>query len=463
MAKILIIDDDKMVCDTLSQAVKGMGHEAEYALTLGEGMEKATSGHYDVVFLDVRLPDGSGLEALPRIRELPLSPEVIIITGYGDPSGAELAIKSGAWDYMEKPLSLKVITFSLMRALQYRDAKKGKRSPVALKLEGIVGSSLKMKVCYELLAQAAGSDANVLITGETGTGKELFARAIHNNSSRAKKSFVVIDCTALPATLVESMLFGYEKGAFTGADRSQDGLIKEADGGTLFLDEVGELPLSLQKPFLRVLQEKTFRPIGSKKEIRSDFRLIAATNRDLDKMVEAGRFRKDLLYRLRSFIIEIPPLREHIEDVKELAIYHMAKLCEHYGVKNKGFSPDFFDALMAYDWPGNVRELINALEWALTVAINEPILFPEHLPTYIRIQLMRTKATNEDLGMEEPTGRPRKELPTLKEFRKKMDRQYLKDLLSLTQGDIKEACRISGLSRSRLYALLKEHQLTLPK
>ncbi|RLA87515.1 MAG: sigma-54-dependent Fis family transcriptional regulator [Deltaproteobacteria bacterium] len=463
MAKILIIDDDKMVCDTLSQAVKGMGHEAEYALTLGEGMEKATSGHYDVVFLDVRLPDGSGLEALPRIRELPLSPEVIIITGYGDPSGAELAIKSGAWDYMEKPLSLKVITFSLMRALQYRDAKKGKRSPLALKLEGIVGSSPKMKVCYELLAQAAGSDANVLITGETGTGKELFARAIHNNSSRAKKSFVVIDCTALPATLVESMLFGYEKGAFTGADRSQDGLIKEADGGTLFLDEVGELPLSLQKPFLRVLQEKTFRPIGSKKEIRSDFRLIAATNRDLDKMVEAGRFRKDLLYRLRSFIIEIPPLREHIEDVKELAIYHMAKLCEHYGVKNKGFSPDFFDALMAYDWPGNVRELINALEWALTVAINEPILFPEHLPTYIRIQLMRTKATNEDLGMEEPTGRPRKELPTLKEFRKKMDRQYLKDLLSLTQGDIKEACRISGLSRSRLYALLKEHQLTLPK
>jgi len=463
MAKILIIDDDKMVCDTLSQAVKGMGHEAEYALTLGEGMEKATSGHYDVIFLDVRLPDGSGLEALPRIRELPLSPEVIIITGYGDPSGAELAIKSGAWDYMEKPLSLKVITFSLMRVLQYRDAKKGKRSPLALKLEGIVGSSPRMKVCYELLAQAAGSDANVLITGETGTGKELFARAIHNNSSRAKKSFVVIDCTALPATLVESMLFGYEKGAFTGADRSQDGLIKEADGGTLFLDEVGELPLSLQKPFLRVLQEKTFRPIGSKKEIRSDFRLIAATNRDLDKMVEAGRFRKDLLYRLRSFIIEIPPLREHIEDVKELAIYHMAKLCEHYGVKNKGFSPEFFDALMAYDWPGNVRELINALEWALTVAINEPILFPEHLPTYIRIQLMRTKATREDPGMEEPSGRPRKELPTLKEFRKKMDRQYLKDLLSLTQGDIKEACRISGLSRSRLYALLKEHQLTHPK
>ena len=463
MAKILIIDDDKMVCDTLSQAVKGMGHEAEYALTLGEGMEKATSGHYDVIFLDVRLPDGSGLEALPRIRELPLSPEVIIITGYGDPSGAELAIKSGAWDYMEKPLSLKVITFSLMRALQYRDAKKGKRSPLALKLEGIVGSSPRMKVCYELLAQAAGSDANVLITGETGTGKELFARAIHNNSSRAKKSFVVIDCTALPATLVESMLFGYEKGAFTGADRSQDGLIKEADGGTLFLDEVGELPLSLQKPFLRVLQEKTFRPIGSKKELRSNFRLIAATNRDLDKMVEAGRFRKDLLYRLRSFIIEIPPLREHIEDVKELAIYHMAKLCEHYGVKNKGFSPEFFDALMAYDWPGNVRELINALEWALTVAINEPILFPEHLPTYIRIQLMRTKATREDPVMEEPSGRPRKELPTLKEFRKKMDRQYLKDLLSLTQGDIKEACRISGLSRSRLYALLKEHQLTHPK
>jgi len=195
-----------------------------------------------------------------------------------------------------------------------------------------------LEACLDLVAQIANSRVNVLITGETGTGKENFAKAIHKNSSRAGKNFVVVDCTALPETLVESMLFGHEKGAFTGAEKARVGLIKEADGGTLFLDEVGELPLIVQKDFLRVLQENRFRPLGSNKEIESDFRLVSATNRDLERMVESGQFRKDLFFRLQSVIIELPPLRNRPRDIKDLAIHYVVKLCERYGMETKGFS-----------------------------------------------------------------------------------------------------------------------------
>ena len=305
--------------------------------------------------LDVRLPDGSGLEALPKIREVSYSPEVIIITGMGDPDGAELAINCGAWDYIEKPASIKQMTLPLMRTLEFREGKKAKRIPVLLKRENIIGNCPRMMEALEQLAQAASIDANVLITGETGTGKELFARAIHENSNRASGGFVMVDCTALPESLLESILFGHEKGAFTGADKSKDGLIKHADGGTLFLDEIGELPLSTQKAFLRVIQERRFRSIGGKEERRSDFRLIAATNRNLDQMVQKDLFRSDLLFRLRSFIIEVPPLRERVEDIKDLVTYYTNNFCSIYDIETKGFSPDFFDAMAKYNWPGNVR------------------------------------------------------------------------------------------------------------
>src|SRR4030042_306795 len=239
MAHILIIDDDEMMCDMLSTMVRQMGHHATCANTLQEGIKVWSSEDFDVVFLDVRLPDGSGLEVLPRIREASSAPEVIIITGFGDPDGAELAIKNGAWDYLEKPSSIKAMTLPLVRALQYREEKKARKSPVVLKREGIVGNSPPMKSCIDMVAQAANSDANVLITGETGTGKEIFAFAIHNNSRRADKNFVGVDCATLPVNLVESVLFGHEKGAFAGADRVQDGLIKQAHGGSVFFDGGG--------------------------------------------------------------------------------------------------------------------------------------------------------------------------------------------------------------------------------
>ena len=229
----------------------------------------------------------------------------------------------------------------------------------------------------------------MFIKGETGTGKELFARAIHSHSQRAENNFVIVDCTAIPGELVESMLFGYEKGAYTGAVKSRDGLIKQANGGTLFLDEVGELPLAIQKSFLRVIQEHRFRPVGYQQEIGSDFRLIVASNRDLEDMVRQGLFRDDLLFRLRSFTIEVPPLRKRSQDIQELTLYYTAKLCKQFGITEKVFDPGFFNVLDAYSWPGNVRELIHALESAVIAAQNEPALFPKHLPTYIRIWLER--------------------------------------------------------------------------
>ena len=467
MARILIIDDDEMMCSTLSSLVERKGHEATCVMTLQDGVASAEQGDFDVAFLDVKMPDGNGLDVLPTIEACPSAPEVIIMTGYGDPNGAELAIKSGAWDYIEKGFSIKEITLSLERALQYRKEKQEvskNRIAVPLKRENIIGNSPALNVCLELVAQSAESDANVFIAGETGTGKELFARAVHMNSRRSGENFVVVDCTSLPETLVESLLFGHERGAFTGAERAQDGLVRQAHKGTLFLDEVGELPMTLQKAFLRVLQEHRFRPLGSNKEVESHFRLIAATNRDLDAMVEEGKFRNDLLFRLRSFIIELPPLRERKEDIKALTRYHVDRFCEQYGLPSKGFAPEFLQTLMAYPWPGNVRELVNTLERTLAMARFDQTLYPKHLPSHIRVQVRCAEMGNGgDLASGEKAMTFRN-LPKLQEYRETVyaqaEKEYLQDLMSTTRDDIAEACQISGLSLSRLYALLKKNNIS---
>ncbi len=466
MANVLIIDDDRMICDTIANVIKAMGHSSTCVYTLKGGLDKARSEDFEVVFLDVRMPDGSGLDILRDVHETISSPEVIIITGYGDPDGAELAIKNGAWDYIEKPLSVREIKLPLTRALQYYTEKKRASSSVSLNRKGIVGESAQISACLDIVAQAATSDANVLILGETGTGKELFAWAVHKNSSRADYNFVVVDCAALPETLVESVLFGHRKGAFTGADRSQDGLIKQADKGTLFLDEVGELPIPVQKSFLRVLQERRFRPVGEKQEVRSDFRLVAATNRNLEKMVKEGTFREDLLHRLRTLVIKLPSLREIPEDLEELVTYYNRQLCRKYKSNIKGISPGFWDVLRSYDWPGNTRELIQALERAIIAAQDESTLFPMHLPQHIRIKLARSsvgKRSNRKIGLRKEA-ESSNELLALQDVREAAitdaEKQYLCDLMDITGRDVKQACRISKLSRSRLYTLLKKHNIS---
>jgi two-component system, NtrC family, response regulator len=468
MAKVLIVDDDEIFCGMLSRVVGNLQHDAVSVSTIAEGLSEVACREYDVVFLDVRLPDGNGLEALSQFTGSASAPEVIIITGAGDPNGAELAIKSGAWDYIQKPSPLQNMTLPFMRALQYRREKQARSrvsSITALKREGIVGSSPQMLECLDVLARVAGTDANVLIAGETGTGKELFAAAVHANSLRANRPFVVVDCSTLPETLVEGMLFGHDRGAFTGADKARQGLIKQADGGTLFLDEVGELPLNVQKAFLRVLQERRFRPLGNKTEIESDFRLVAATNRDLQNLVALGRFRDDLLFRLKSFTVKLPPLRGRKEDITELTIHHLARLAQRYGVGLKGYSPDFQEALSVYPWPGNVRELFHALESAMAAARFEATFFPKHLPEEIRIHF--TRATLSSCASESRAPAPDRQqlsvLPLFKDFRDNLEQQYLRELMSASGGSIKQACRISGLSRSYLYELLKHHGITPPR
>jgi two-component system, NtrC family, response regulator len=469
MARILIADHDDRFLDVLRQTITRMGHAVTCVTTLPDVLEAAMADGPDVVLLNSGMADGKAIDVLPKILSMESFPEVIIMTESGDPDEAELAIKHGAWDYIEKPQTARGVSLSIIRVLQYRVRKPSGQSRVVLDTQGfkhLVGNSPRMKICVEHLLLAARGDANVLITGETGTGKELFAWAIHKHSSRADKRFVVVDCAALPETLVESTLFGYEKGAFTGAHKDQEGLIKRAHGGTLFLDEVGELPLAIQKSFLRVLHERRFRRVGGTVEAKSDFRLIVATHRDLGDMVNHRLFRKDLLYRLRAFTIELPPLCERTEDVEDLARYHMVELCRSYEMDQKGFSPEFFEVLAKYDWPGNVRELVNALERAITAARDEPVLFPKHLPTYIRVQLARTSVVErvpvgENINkVDDMSGR----LPKLAKVRDtalaEVEQDYLRELIGLTGRDIPQACRLSGLSRSRLYALLKKYDIS---
>lgn len=465
MAEILIIDDDELFCELLSSAFTDDGHEVDYAYSLKSGLHLISQRSFDIVFLDVRLPDGNGLDKLPEIREAASAPEVIILTGAGTADGAELAIKSGAWDYIQKPSSISAMTLPLIRALQYREEKLKKKPYAILKMEGIIGGSSRMKSCHDLVSEASSCDANVLITGETGTGKELFAKAIHENSPRASRNFVIVDCASLTPSLTESTLFGYEKGAYTGADYSRDGLIKQANGGTLFLDEIGELPLSIQKNFLRVLQEHRFRSLGGGKEIESDFRLIAATNRNLDQMVKEGLFREDLFFRIRSITLEVLPLREHLDDLIDIAIYHTARICKRSHMEPKKLSSDFSEALLSYTWPGNVRELVNAVERAIAAALSAPTLFAKHLPSTIRVKLAQLKAFGELPDEDDPDSLVPAKLPRLKDFREEMyvkaENKYLRQLIELSHGNIGEACRISGLGRARLYEILTKHHMKL--
>lgn len=466
MGRVLVIDDDDTIRSLLTEMLGKMGHETASASTLGEGFETLSRQVFDLVFLDVNLPDGDGIRELPRIKASEGEPEVVIITGEGDPEGASLAIRSGAWDYVEKPIKLAKIDLPLRRALQCRTDKVTEHPVVLFERDEVVGCASAVERCLREAAQAAAVDSGVLITGETGTGKEVFAHLVHRNSRRREKNFVVVDCAALPETLVESTLFGHRRGAFTGADRDREGLVKMADGGTLFLDEVAELPPAVQKSFLRVLQEKRFRPVGGREEVASDFRLIAATNRDIEEMSAKGLFRQDLLYRIRSLSISLPPLRERAEDILELARHFMNRFCDLRGEGTKGFAPEFQEVLRAYDWPGNVRELAGVIESILTAAGAAPILYPDHLPVYVRATLAKAsvKGAEDRSGAEGPPAALKGELETYREHRRKalegIEERYLRELVRSTEWNISEASRTSGLSRPRLYSLLKKHGIS---
>ncbi|PTN37809.1 sigma-54 dependent transcriptional regulator [Desulfonatronum sp. SC1] len=464
MPRILIVDDDPEIRATMASLLRRQQIPSGQAASLDAARRAMQSEPFDLLLLDVNLPDGSGLSLLPELKAQPNPPEVIILTGKGDPEGAELAIEGGVWDYLVKPASIKDINLSINRALKYKE-QRDRAAPRTLDISGMIGSSQAMRECFEIIAQGAVSDANVLITGETGVGKELAARIIHANSRRASCPFVVVDCAAMTDTLLESTLFGHRKGAFTGALADREGLVRQAHTGVLFLDELGELPLAMQKSLLRVLQERRFRPLGENREQESDFRLVAATNQNLDELIASGAFRQDLYFRVKTIKLPLPPLRQRPEDIKPLATHFIQRLCVASGIQTKVFGSDFFAALADYDWPGNVRELGNVMERAFVASGVEKFLYAMHLPKDLRIKVTRARlaAGKPEVHEGEPDfleDAPLEgDLPSLKAFKTASERRYLETLIHKTGGDIPRMLDISELSRSHFYALLKKYEL----
>ena len=466
MTSVCIIDDDEFFAKLLASMLTGPEVETHVARDLAQAEKLLSEKDFDVVFLDVRLPDGDGLELAPRIKELPSAPELIIMTGLGDPDGAELAIRNGAWDYIQKTGSPEGLQLSFNRALEFR---RNKESALPVERRGIVGKSKRIIECVQQMAKAARSSANVLIMGETGTGKEIFARAVHANSPRRNKNYVVVDCASLQEALVGSDLFGHRKGAFTGAVSDKVGVLQRADGGTLFLDEMSELSLELQKSFLRLLETRTFRPIGDTRELRLDFRLVCASNKNLADMVAAGTFREDLFYRIRSAVLQLPPLREIGEDIPTIAAHHLEHICRDSRLGQKTLSRELKGFFMEYGWPGNVRELIHVLEAMVASAPDEEMLLPAHLPQELRIHMLRARVqrTNQDTAVSR-TGEkshPSAPLTNWNEYKKqeqeRIEIAYLDGLISECAGNLRQAIHISGLSPSRLYGLLSKYGRSL--
>jgi two-component system NtrC family response regulator len=472
MARILLIDDGEDFRLLFENMINRLGLKCVCAPTLDEGMAELQQLPYDIVFLDVDLGTHNGLHHLPEIQSTPGNPDVIVVSASRDSQHAESAIQMGAWDYLVKPFRFVDFEQCLTRCVKHRDARNRFISESTFHRGPIIGSSPKLLRAIQWVGIVARTKNNVLLLGETGTGKELFARAVHDNSDRRKKPFTVVDCTNLPNTLAQSILFGHEKGTFTDAKESREGLFKQADGGTIFLDEIADLAAPTQRSLLRVLQEHSFRPLSSKQEVSSDFRLVAATNRDLSRMVQEGTFRKDLYFRLKSCLINLPPLRERPEDVEPLAHHYIKKICEEQGAPCKRLSQDCLEALKQYNWPGNVRELINTMNYAISNSYDAKTLTSYHLPREVRICMVKStveKAKETPVHQQhQVTVMPKPEteieiLPTFKEVRNmvvtQMEAEYLIELIKQTDGDLKKACKVADLSRARLYELLQKHEI----
>ncbi len=465
MKTMLLIDDEPVIHDLFVELAKDLKLEFTGAPSLTLGLEAAAEKEFDIIFLDVLLPDGNGLDELQQLKATSGHPEIVVITGHGDSQGARQALLTGGWKYLQKPLGYESIRTAIKQILDFRKFSPQRQDVSTARHDGILGTSPAIKQCIRAMAEAAPLNVNVLFTGETGTGKELFARAVHDNSPRTDGPYVVLDCASLTPNLIASHLFGHVRGAFTGADQTREGLLAQAHHGTLFLDEVGELPKEIQSTFLRTLETGRYRPVGGKTEYRSDFRLVAATNRNLDLLVDRGEFRSDLLYRLRTVSIILPPLRHRKDDIAILCAHYSTLLCREFNISAKHLSKDILDTLSRYPWPGNVRELVHAMEQALSAAGQNPKLYACHLPLHIR-----TAVTVQDVCQESshevhpgqpaspslpipPAGQP---MPSLRTFREHADRIYVEEILKRTQGVMTRAAKEAGVSRGYLYELLKK-------
>jgi two-component system response regulator AtoC len=439
---LLVADDDPVARDLLAEVLTREGYQVHVASNGRECLREAEATPLDLAIVDLRMPDLDGLQVTRRLAALQPGVPVVILTAFATIDTAIEAIRSGAHDYLSKPFRMEEIKIVVRRTLEARRLAQDNlhyrqelRDRYAV--ENLVGQSPQMVEVYKLVARMASLDTTVLIQGETGSGKELVARAIHYASPRAGHRFVVVDCTSVPETLFESELFGHERGAFTGAFASRRGLLEAADGGTCVLDEIGDLPLPLQAKLLRVLQERAIRRLGGNELVPVDVRMIAATNRDLRQRVEEGAFREDLFYRLNVVTIPVPPLRERASDIPLLAQHFLEKYAAAAGRTIKGFADATLALLSAHAWPGNVRELEHAIERAVALSSGE-VLMPEHLPTEVR---------------REAAPAPR--LPSARMKLEDVRRWYVAKILAEVGGNKVEAAEILGIDRGTLYRILR--------
>ncbi len=469
MARILVIDDDTPLRHSFERILHEEGHTVLSASTGEAGLAIFQESTPDLVIVDVRLPGMSGLEAFLALRKLDPKIPVIIMTAYGTTETAIEATKLGAFDYVLKPFEIPEMLALIDQALEagrfMRSHIEMDVAPETTAAEAIIGKSKAMQEVYKAIGRVAPTDATVLIRGESGTGKELVARAIYNHSRRADKPFLVINCVAIPETLLESELFGYEKGAFTGAITRRMGKIEQAHGGTVFLDEIGDMPFDIQAKILRLLQEKSIERLGGRGTIPVDVRIIAATNRDLEAALAEGRFREDLYYRLKVVSLWLPPLRERVSDIPLLTDYFLSRFSAEMNVTNPGITDEARYLLSNYPWPGNVRELANALQKALIFSRGCP-LCPEDVSRAIRGE--GTGSGAEDSTTTEAIRQwIRKVLATQpgeNVFDSLMDRfaeLLITEALNLTSGNRTRAARLLGLSRPTLQSRIEKYRLTI--
>ena len=460
--RILIIDDERPILLTLEALLGRHGYHPETAANAAAGMRLLESKSPAVILLDLQLPDADGLHMLEQIKVEHPDTQVIILTAHDSLNNAIESIKRGAYHFISKPYAPEELLSLVEKALekqsllretlelrQTTQQLKERLAAAETRRAGPIFNSKSMQQIDELITAMAPSEANVLITGESGVGKEVIANAIHDRSRRAEKPMVKLNCAAFPQAMIESELFGYVKGAFTGATNDFRGMIAEADGSTLFLDEISEMPTDLQTRFLRVLQEREFRPLGSTKTMKANFRVVAATNRPVHQALAENRLRSDLYYRLNTFQIELPPLRERKEDIPPLVASFVRGFAQQLGKAEPTISPEAFQKLVDYNWPGNVRELQNAIEYAVVLARQDQITVKE-LPAEVRLPAALQKSERATSSSNGGTQR-------LVE----MERNAILDALARCHGNKKKAAELLGIQRPTLYNKMKRYSIEL--
>ncbi len=443
MNKIMVVDDDQTILKVIRSNLERHDFQVLTAMDPKNALDKMNAEKFDLALVDLMLNGESGLDLMENLHRLDPEMPIIILTGYGTIESAVEAMKKGAHSYLTKPFEFRELFYQIKNCLEQsglsKEVKRLKNIVVeTYGFENIIGQSEKMKHVLQQVSKAAKSNSLVFISGESGTGKELIAKNLHLASARKKGPFVAVNCAAIPETLVESELFGYEKGAFTGAEQYKKGLFTEAHGGTFFLDEISEMSVNMQAKLLRVLEEKTIYPLGGNKPIKVDARILAASNRNIKEEVEKGRFREDLFYRIHVIVINLPPLRERREDIPLLARFFLEKYARKMQKKIAGLSQAASQKLLRYDWPGNVRELENALESAVAMAVENIITDDLILPT------RQTESID---------------LKSLKTAKRDFEKDYLIQLIQLTQGNVTKAAKLAGKYRADLYELLKKYKL----